>query len=225
MKDKRRKNFHTYEQAQILLKQEHIQSEVQYKRWMKMYKPKGFPVNPVKTYQHQWQGWSAFLQSNNTFPIKKKWMGFKEAWAIARQSPCRTKNEWWEWKDRPDTIPYRPDLIYRGYFLGWKSWLGTQHKPADAILQKKLEQSQPEQSKLFYVGYNPDHQTYMLSYNRDDLASCRQMLAWVVDDAKIVNDIITRHCSGQGFGEYLIGNVQEFLFEMDTTFERHSQLK
>ena len=183
-----------------------------------MYKPKGFPRNPHQVYTEEWEGWPKFLNSDNVFPQPRKWRAYKDAWTYARQSPCRTMKEWLA-HSRPDDIPSRPDLVYRGFFTGWKSFLGTKMKPSDAVLQAQLGMSEPHsQSDPFYVGYDPASGFYMMAWSRDMLASCSSIMAWEVDNRTLLSEIQTRHCQHQGGGDYLIGNVHEFLFEMNTSF-------
>lgn len=105
---------------------EQIQSRSQYRVWWHLYEPKMVPKAPQRVYE-DWKGWSAFLGTNNVFKNAKphQYKSFDEALVYAHASGISGAVAWMEYKDHPDDIPVRPDFVYRGWFKGWKSFLGT----------------------------------------------------------------------------------------------------
>ncbi len=213
------KDFLDWETAKELMREEMLGSRREYHIYLKLYEPP-LPHSPWQHYP-QWKSWNDYLGVDTQFPSKQYFKSYKDCWAFARSCPARTQNEWTKlYRDGqiPRIYPARPDCYYRGQFSGWRSFLAVSLKPQDAIQQAQLEMSPHSQSDTYYIGYDRASGFYMMAWSKDMLASCSSIMAWDVDNRTLLSEIQNRHCQHQGGGEYLIGNVHEFLFEMNTTF-------
>ena len=215
------KDFLDWDTARQVIREEMIGSRREYHQWIKLYEAP-LPYSPYHVYP-EWTSWNDYLGVNTTFPISRFFWSYKKAWDYALKCPARTREEWLELY-RADKIvkeiPARPDCHYKGQFTGWRSFLGVSMKPEHAILQAQLEVSSPtpHSQSEYYVGYDSASGFYMPASKKDMLASCDTILGWTIDDRTVLNDITGRHLQYQGGNDYLIGNVQEFLFEMNTSF-------
>ena len=59
-----------------------------------------------------------------------KWLPFEEAVIISRyhskEHGINTKIKWIYFKNKPDNIPFSPDLVYKNSgWVSWAHWLGT----------------------------------------------------------------------------------------------------
>lgn len=126
-KKRRLKDFLPYETAMEIVRYEGIKSVNQYMTWYKFNRPGTLPANPADHYNKtgDWNGWGSFLGVNNTYPLNERvaWRPYNECVAYAQSLyNVTTMKEWIEYKNHPEDVPVRPDIVYRKYGNHWISW-------------------------------------------------------------------------------------------------------
>ena len=61
---------------------------------------------------------------------KNNWLPFEEAKVIIQNNGIRSQKEWnlYSKSDRPDNIPASPVRTYKGKWVSWNDWFGTEKK-------------------------------------------------------------------------------------------------
>jgi hypothetical protein len=142
--------------------------------------------------------------------------------------------------DRPALMPSRPDLVYRGQFLGWAHFLGSKKmSPVHIVEEAKGRGSLPNAScdtsdqgehqpinqttSVLYHLYlslsSPNHIYFMPALNSDIPAFSQRIRAYNIDDVSILSKILKSHSRpGAHEYEYIVSNMNELLFDLDTSF-------
>ncbi len=100
--------------------------------------PRKFPRIPDEYFIRKgtWKGWSDFLG----YPEHKKskhYLNFRDASRIVREAGIRNSKEYLRWKDRPVTLPSRPEYFYKEW-ITWKEFLGPAYQAPDPRHYTKL---------------------------------------------------------------------------------------
>ena len=130
-KKSKRQQYVPHHVAQEAARQANVSSRREYLNWVDIKQPTGIPRQPNYTYRDIWQGWSAFLGTNNAFTSEKadqRRVSYEEALRYARSSGIKTRQEW-EDRVHPPGIPRNPEVAYRyrdgeKLFSGWQHFLG-----------------------------------------------------------------------------------------------------
>lgn len=90
------------------------------------YLPRHFPKSPDDYFRNRntWKGWKDFL-GNPDQSRTKQYVDYDRAALLCRQNGIRNSSDYRNWKDRPYTLPPRPDQFYKGKWKGWKDFLGN----------------------------------------------------------------------------------------------------
>ena len=86
-------------------------------------KPDDMPSNPNDFYEHEWMGWSDFLNTNAT----RNYKNFNDAREFARKLGLKGITEWQEYcvsGNKPLNVSSRPDTVYKKEWVDWRDWLG-----------------------------------------------------------------------------------------------------
>lgn len=113
------KYFPTYDEAKSILFNLNIKSQKEYIKWLKE-ENINLPTNPSVIYKKEWISLSEYLNSNNVSNSKKEFISYEECEEIILDKEFKSINNFIKWKERPDYIPSRPDVTYKG--KGWISW-------------------------------------------------------------------------------------------------------
>lgn len=129
--------------------------------------------------------------------------------------------------EHPPDIPVRPDIVYRGKFKGWRHFLQTGVKKAEAVLDvaKRLEETQlllvslpdlsvPNQVHISVFPNTEIAKKFMKARGYGFVKAYKLELGY--DWQKVVN----AHGTDYANGEWLIHNLNEFLFDIDLEWVR-----
>jgi hypothetical protein len=129
-----RRNFLPFEEARKLAHTLPAQCQRDWKRLCRTGgRPACIPARPDLAFKNAgWVSWGHWLGTGTQYTREKgrNMLSFEEARAFVRGLHLQGQKEWYLWSrtdERPDNIPSRPDLNYRG--KGWISygdWLGTE---------------------------------------------------------------------------------------------------
>lgn len=143
----RNKDFLSWEEAKLFMREEMIPSQVKYMEWWNKNKPKVVPRFPYRVYK-EWTSWNDFLGTDNKWGEKKSWRDFDQATLWCHTLKLETMADWTQYAktapDFPDDIPKRPDLTYK-HWRSWSHWLGN--KPA-AVVEVRRE---VERLRVYYI--------------------------------------------------------------------------
>lgn len=158
-------NFLPYEQAKTIAQMEGISSKSEYIRWKHQYDCREVPTCPAVVYATTgWESWTAFLNTNNSFPTKQHWWDYDKAWAYALKCGAKTKDEYLA-MIHPLGVTKRPDIVYgkygkgrnQGRFRGFNTWLGVSRKPLSVIESSRvLEKAKHTANKILFTAVD-DH--------------------------------------------------------------------
>ena len=218
---RRKQNYLPLSEAAQWVQREQIQSRSQYQTWWEMYKPQQLPKAPWRVYS-DWNGWPAFLGTENEFKNAKphQYRSFDAALAYAQASNIAKAAEWYE-ADHPDDIPVRPEIVYRGEFMGWKSFLGTgklaaAHKVAAAqqvkdlgVMALVINHGNPANIIHAFVG--PGREAVV---ERCRTNGMRLLKMYKMEEGYDWKAKIGLHGSEYGEDEWIISNVNELMWEL-----------
>ena len=124
------RKFRDFESARGYIRDFNFTNRGEYLDWSKTDdRPHDIPVAPDRVYRDLgWDTWGDFLGSNNLGPNGHQFMQFTDARDYVRSLNLRSSSEYLDWSktdDRPHDIPATPDKVYRGDWLGYGDWLGT----------------------------------------------------------------------------------------------------
>lgn len=225
-----RVNLEFYE-ARELVRNEHLTSVGQYKKWWALNTPSRIPKRPDRAYKNQWVTWNDFLGSNNPFPcVKRSFRSFIEARTFVQQQALNTKGDWWEFCKsgrKPEDIPSRPDLIYRDDWFTWKDWLGADIsavkrnvEAADGVFFILNNAGRP--SNVFQLGITMEGvETIKRAQNAQqfkiiDMFYCDISFDW----QGIVEELGRQYWETGRSDEYLIPNIHDFMFQIGDFVEK-----
>ena len=119
------KSFMGYEEAKLYAQSLGLKSSREFKKW-RGERPWNFPYDPSRVYKGEWEGWGAFLGTENVH--KKDFMSYKEAQSLVQELGLKSSLEFIKWSQsgqRPWNFPYEPFRVYKGEWEGWGVFLGT----------------------------------------------------------------------------------------------------
>ncbi|WP_397471156.1 VPA1269 family protein [Rheinheimera sp.] len=109
--------FKSYEEAKQIVNQMGISS---YKEYMSRFnKVCGLPSDPRQTYKKDWAGWFDFLNKQAT-----AFLSYEEAQIIVQNLGISSSKEYSKKYKAISGLPSVPSSIYKGKWLGWKSFFG-----------------------------------------------------------------------------------------------------
>ena len=125
-----------YDYASHMAQKWGIKSARQYRSFITVFKPSGFPKNPDQVYRRYWESWDTFLDTPTTYEGYKEnavtaleLLPYNEArqWTVAKQFP--TVDAFQEAFDNGQIlkgIPRAPQVRYKEFYpnRGWKGFLG-----------------------------------------------------------------------------------------------------
>lgn len=135
MAGRKKKQWLSYFDAQLIVQDECLQSRNIYYSWWDRNRPKGIPKYPYRVYLEEWTSWNDFLGNDNRTGMElfREWRPYHEAIVFAHSLRIPTMTEWIEYAQAgklPSDIPGRPDAIYEDW-VSWKQWLGN--RPAEKV--------------------------------------------------------------------------------------------
>lgn len=112
----------------------------QYKKDRK-YLPKHFPKIPDEYFMRRgsWKGWKDFL-GNPVTSNKKAFVTYDSASRIAKENDIKNSVDYRNWKNRPSSLPARPELQYEEW-NSWEEFLGNSYKHDSPKHNSKLKES------------------------------------------------------------------------------------
>lgn len=237
-KRRRYEDYYSYEEAQEKIQAEGIRTMAEYTTWHRMNHPARMPQSPEDFYARRgkWNGWGAFLGTNNAFPYvkKKSWRPYKEAKAFAHSRGFVNVPAWHAFCKTgqcPADIPHRPDIAYfkSGDWFSWREFLGPKCKVAMSQAMEKLNDKvlyilqvpDAKNSKLFRIG------TTVGGWSSIQEAINKHKLKFV-DSYVIESDFDWKafvvkfgEPSWEGDGVYQINNVFDMTMTLGTMFSSY----
>src|SRR5271166_142029 len=125
------KHFLPFVEARALARSLGFESRADYKR----NRPENLPWNPKRTYKGQWTGWGDFLGTGNV--RTKHFLPFAQARALARSLEFKNRRDYH--KGRPENLPSIPTRTYKGEWISWNDFLGTENVQPQIRRQQLLE--------------------------------------------------------------------------------------
>ena len=115
MAPSRKKEFMSFEEAEIFIRNEGIQTRREFEAWKRSGKrPEDFPSVPERTYKEEWTGWDNFLGTGN-ISTREEAMSFEEAKKYVQTLGFDQPRDFIEWlrsSDRPIHFPPNPHQFY-----------------------------------------------------------------------------------------------------------------
>ena len=115
------KDFISFEQLRLLIKQKKIKNREEYEKWRKKvggtYNGFLLPSNPHQHYKAEWQGWGYFFG--------KRWATYKELTQILKEVGITSSSQYTKWRrENGDTyngfkLPSNPNQYYEAEWKGW----------------------------------------------------------------------------------------------------------
>lgn len=107
----------SYHTAKILVREENIQTILEYENWYKECDMR-LPSAPATIYKDDWTGWNDFLQG------KPKFADYKEAAALVLHAGIKSSAEYRKWyRSANPRIPAAPQIKYPEW-TSWNDFLG-----------------------------------------------------------------------------------------------------
>ncbi len=225
-----RVNFEFHE-ARELVRNEQLRSVIQYKKWWALNTPAKIPKRPDRAYKNEWLGWSDFLGTDNPFPcVKRSFRPFKEARSFVHQLGIKNKDEWFEYTKsgrKPEDIPSRPDLIYREEWFTWKDFWGADIPS----VKRNIDLAEA----VFFIIQNSGrpHNVFQMGITLEGVQTVIQAQAThrfrIVgmfycdigfDWQSIANRLGRQYLDLGRSDEYMIRNINEFIFHIEDHVER-----
>lgn len=98
---------------------------------IKGYLPKHFPRYPRDFFEKRgtWKGWKDFFGVEDQIG-KSRFVSYNDAKRILiNKSDIASSKDYYNWNNRPKTLPARPNLTYKGDWEGWNTFLNSQPEP------------------------------------------------------------------------------------------------
>eukprot|EP00947_MAST-08B_sp_MAST-8B-sp1_P001895 g1895.t1 len=119
--------------ARAWVRQRKMKSKKEWNEWSKSgQRPSNIPSHPDEVYRGKgWVSYMDFLGFETKKGVKGDYLPFASARAWVRQRKMKSWKEWQEWSksgQRPGNIPSNPNIVYRGKWVSWQDWLGTNNK-------------------------------------------------------------------------------------------------
>ena len=147
----------SYKEAVNFLKDKKLNSNIEYRKYIKKNNFNFLVTNPSKLYSNEWKGWLDYLSKNNWNKNKVNFQDFKK---LIRSKKFTTIREYHQYRKKNINLPSSPDRSYKK--IGWTSWadvLGIDHlsnarpllkfKQAKKLLKDNNIKS-AKQYRLFY---------------------------------------------------------------------------
>ena len=118
--------FLPYEESEKIVHKQKFKNAKEYYNWKD--RPYNIPSNPNITYKNNgWEGFGKYLGTGNVAPSDIKFLPYEKAKKIVCKKGFKNVKEYWNWKDRPDNIPFNPHRTYKNKgWEGWGKYLGTE---------------------------------------------------------------------------------------------------
>lgn len=119
--------FLPFEDARKIVRNKKFSSRKEFKNWCSKERPQGIPSNPNKVYKKDgWISMHDWLGKKQPEPFQE----FKDARKFARSLGLTSASQWRKWassSNRPTTIPYSPEAIYKhSGWIDFYDWLGNE---------------------------------------------------------------------------------------------------
>ena len=225
------KRYLSYEIARAVAISFQCRSANEYWDWHDAHRPNNIPKNPYKVYK-EWVSWQEFLNTNNHFPAKGEtldkvyrpyWEAVRWAQRLGYEHNLSKEVDWkfyTEENEIPDDIPINPRYTYRDEWKGWKAWFGVgvrekimSEQENIAILALCTAKNKPNNMIELVIAKDGLFQMKDKLEARPDLSAFRAY-KWENELSDQFNLILTHFGSDQG-GEWLIRDMNAFLFELD----------
>lgn len=219
---RKKRKYLPYEEAKSLLHAEQLPHRVGYWRWIRMYEPKGFPYRPEVVYS-EWKGWNDYLGNNNKFKGGARvFRTYEEAMLWARSQQIGGFKQWMK-TDLPCDIPRRPDVYYRGKFVGWKNFLGTGKNAPANIIEGAKAVEKLDNILLIAIPRGEDigvvHVSIHLGIGRCkdfiNQYSMRYVKGFYLEDGYDYTSVLRSHGEDWGEGKWKIRNINAMLFDIN----------
>ena len=125
-----REGFLQFEEARAYVREVGLESKEQWVEWCSAgHRPEDIPRNPHEKYaDDEWLSWRDWLGYGEGQTAMNTFLEFEVARESVWEVGLKSQEQWEQWCReglRPDTIPYSPDVTYKGEgWLSWPDWLG-----------------------------------------------------------------------------------------------------
>ena len=235
---RRSKQYITFEHLRQLVLEEKIPSRRAYFLWWGRLTPLNAPLRPDLVYSNEWKGWNHFLGNENTPKDRRKYRSFEQARQYAQSRQFKTSKQYLQCKDHPKDIPARPDLVYKGSFLGWPHFLRNSKSKAalHSVIDAQRAENNPQQFET--VSNDPQHillfaslphypdNTYDITPHKD-ISKAKQYLtdtglkferAYYMPIGYDFKTVLKQF--GKGYNsEYVLSNPYELFFELSLSLK------
>jgi len=225
-----------YEYCQYKVQQLGFKSARHYIKWVKEFKPAGFPKRPELVYRAEWVSWNEFLGGDNVYlanhpqAVKKAdIIPYWDAVNLIQGYSFETVEKYLEAFDAgqiPKGIPRRPHLRYKEFYQhgGYKTFLGKD-------IKHRIEASKNINPLLvLYQGNSQSSNVISILVHKKSVHELRELIKerelkivkvyhWYDDFAEGVFDILNHFGTKQNDTTWMFSNVNEVLFELGSVLE------
>lgn len=156
----------SYEECKTWARANNIMSRQQ---WLERayLRPMGVPSHPYTVYKDVWPGWSKFL--NNGIKLRNHdWATYEEASQWAQDQQIIGAEEWCQ-SQRPNNIPFSPEVVYKKQWNGWGAFLNSKklvgvsktERFMRLVLDSVLDPNAEEHRKQYAMGVKQKHSVDM----------------------------------------------------------------
>lgn len=210
-----------------------IKSARQYWKWLKDFKPAGFPKRPDRTYD---ESWSVLLNTDNKYLANEKYavsskqlIVYWEACNLVQPLELDSRKAYLEAFDNgliPEGIPRQPDVRYMNFTKvgGWATFLGK--KASDKIKAAKnieplliLYRNNSQSPNIISVLIYKKGQKSMMDMIREKGIDVVRVYNWYTEFGEHVFELLDRYGSKQSDNTWMFSNLNEILFELGTVLE------
>ena len=118
------REFLSFDEARDFIRSKKLKSSIEFRNWTT--RPSDIPANPARTYKKDgWISFDDFLGHGRISNVNRKFITFKKARSVVRAQKFNCRNEFFSWKDKPNSIPMAASSVYKDRgFISWGDFLG-----------------------------------------------------------------------------------------------------
>jgi hypothetical protein len=120
-----KKNWLPFEEAREIVRKSPVRTKKDYTLFLKEYPNFVLPRNPERKYKSQWVTWMNWTGKKRVLR-RSYFLSFEKAREYVRNMNIKDQKEWrLVCKNMPSFIPRHPHTVYKGEWLGFGDWSGS----------------------------------------------------------------------------------------------------
>ena len=128
-KSQNKKQYRCFKDAKELVRELNLKASKEWRKYCTSgNKPGYIPSHPEIIYKNEFKGMGDWLGTGTIALRDKVYRPFTDAREFARKLELKNQNEWYKYcksSNKPNDIPFHPEIIYKNEFKGMGDWLGT----------------------------------------------------------------------------------------------------